>query len=303
MLKIPKIDLQALITNDASTKHDLLAGIQEYGFLIVHNTSLSAVDVTLVTNRYRQFFHLPEAEKAHVSMAKTGSNRGWGASGSGKADPNANPDYKEVFESGYVPSPMHPYAAHSVYAPNQWPKRPADFERVIKYYHAAAMRVAMDVLRAIADALDLDRYYFTDKFSHPMALLRGNYYPARPYWAGDKDFEIAAHTDYGCITLLATYGVGRLEAQSREGHWVSVIAEPGEFIINFGEMLQMWTDGAVRATPHRVRGSDQERISVPLFFNPNYDTNVAPMGSEQRIRAGDHLIKRFEQTYVHLMTA
>ena len=82
---------------------------------------------------------------------------------------------------------------------------------------------------------------------------------------------------------------------------VSVIAEPGEFIINFGEMLQMWTDGAVRATPHRVRGSDQERISVPLFFNPNYDTNVAPLGSATF--TGNYLTKRFEETYVHLMTA
>ena len=118
---IPKIDLQALVAKDAGANHDLLAGIQEYGFLIVHNTSLSAADVVQVTDMYRQFFHLPEAEKAHVSMAKTGSNRGWGASGSEQVDPNANPDYKEVFDSGYVPSPMHPFAAHSVYAPNQWP--------------------------------------------------------------------------------------------------------------------------------------------------------------------------------------
>ena len=67
---IPKIDLQALIANDAGANRDLLAGIQEYGFLIVHNTSLSA-GVCTFTDMYRQFFHLPEAEKAHVSMAKT----------------------------------------------------------------------------------------------------------------------------------------------------------------------------------------------------------------------------------------
>ena len=124
---IPKIDLQALVANDAGANRDLLVGIQEYGFLIVHNTSLSAADVLQVTDMFRQFFHLSEAEKAHISMAKTGSNRGWGASGSEQVDPNANPDYKEVFDSGYVPSPMHPYATHSVYAPNQWPEQPADF--------------------------------------------------------------------------------------------------------------------------------------------------------------------------------
>jgi len=300
---IPKIDLQALIANDPRASRDLLAGIQEHGFLIVRNTSLSAADVVQVTHMYRQFFHLPGSEKERVSMAKTGSNRGWGASGSEQVDPNANPDYKEVFDSGFVPSPMHPYAAHSVYAPNQWPTLPEEFERIIKNYYTAAMRVAMDVLRAIAGVLNLDCDYFTDRFSHPMALLRGNYYPTRPDWAGDKDFGIAAHTDYGCVTLLATDGVGGLEAQSRDGKWVSVVAEPGEFIINFGEMLQMWTDGAVRATPHRVRGSKQDRISVPLFLNPNYDTNVAPLGSGQNIHAGDHLTRRFQETYVHLKSA
>ena len=300
---IPKIDLQALIANDPRASRDLLAGIQEHGFLIVRNTSLSAADVLQVTDMYRQFFHLPGSEKERVSMAKTGSNRGWGASGSEQVDPNANPDYKEVFDSGFVPSPMHPYAAHSVYAINQWPTLPEEFEGIIKNYYTAAMRVAIDVLLAIAGVLNLDRDYFTDRFSHPMALLRGNYYPTRPDWAGDKDFGIAAHTDYGCVTLLATDGVGGLEAQSRDGKWVSVVAEPGEFIINFGEMLQMWTDGAVRATPHRVRGSEQDRISVPLFLNPNYDTNVAPFGSGQNIHAGDHLTRRFQETYVHLKSA
>ena len=70
---------------------------------------------------------MPGSEKKRVSMAKTGSNRGWGASGSEQVDPNANPDYKEVFDSGFVPSPMHPYAAHSVYAINQWPTLPEEF--------------------------------------------------------------------------------------------------------------------------------------------------------------------------------
>ena len=67
-------------------------------------------------------------------------------------------------------------------------------------------------------------------------------------------------------------------------------------------MMEMWTKGRVQATPHRVVGTDAERISVPLFFNPAFDTNVAPIGSGEVIRAGDHLEKRFSETYVHLQT-
>jgi isopenicillin N synthase-like dioxygenase len=297
---IPKIDAQKLIARDAATMDLLQDGIAHYGFLIIHNTDITQDEMTRVIAQYRAFFQLDLSEKSRVDMAKTGFNRGWGALLSEQVDPNANPDYKEVFDCGFDIDPTDPMASLSVYAPNKWPERPKGFATVIGGYYDHAMNVAIEVLRAIADVLGLDTAFFDDKFSKPMALLRGNYYPTRPDWAGDKDFGIAEHTDYGCVTLLGTDGVPGLEAQTISGDWISVNANPGEFIINFGEMLQIWTEGRVRATPHRVRGSNEERISVPLFFNPNYDTNVAPMGADHVILAGDHLTKRFNETYVHL---
>ena len=147
--------------------------------------------------------------------------------------------------------------------------------------------------------LIFDPAFFADKFAKPMALLRGNYYPARPDWAGDKDFGIAAHTDYGCLTLLATDGSPGLEVQTRKSEWVSVNASPGTFIINFGEMLQMWSGGRVVATPHRVIGGDKARISIPFFFNPQHDVNVAPPDLDEVRLAGEHLSRRYDQTYVH----
>lgn len=297
---IPKIDAQKLIARDAATMDLLHDGIAHYGFLIIHNTDITQDEMARVIAQYRAFFQLDPSEKSRVDMAKTGSNRGWGAPLSEQVDPNANPDYKEVFDCGFDIDPTDPMASLSVYAPNKWPERPEGFASVIGGYYDHAMNVAIEILRAIADVLGLDTAFFDDKFSKPMALLRGNYYPTRPDWAGDKDFGIAEHTDYGCVTLLGTDGVPGLEAQTISGDWISVNANPGEFIINFGEMLQIWTEGRVRATPHRVRGSNEERISVPLFFNPNYDTNVAPMGADHVVLAGDHLTKRFNETYVHL---
>jgi isopenicillin N synthase-like dioxygenase len=253
-----------------------------------------------VIDTYRAFFHLPQAEKAVVDMAATGSNRGWGASLSEQVDPAANPDYKEVFDCGVTLAPDDPLSKVQFYAPNRWPDRPEGFRAEIEDYFTAARGVALDLLSGIARAIGEDGDYFADKFARPMALLRGNYYPARPDWAGDNDFGIAAHTDYGCVTLLATDGQPGLEAKMRDGSWVPVQADPGTFVVNFGEMLEMWTGGRVRATLHRVIGGPEERISVPLFFNPAFDTNVAPMGSDRVILAGDHLSKRYNETYVHL---
>ena len=295
---IPRIDAMKLADGDAGSLtalHDAATGV---GFATVYNTALTGARVREVIEVYRGFFKRTDAEKATLDMARTGSNRGWGAAGSEQVDPEANPDFKQFFDIGFEVPDGHPLADNAFYAPNLWPQDGA-FRAVISDYYAEARAVSLDLLRAIARSLGADASYFDAAFETPMALLRGNFYPTRPAWAGERDFGIATHTDYGCLTLLATDGSPGLEVRKRGGGWIPLSAPPGEFIINFGEMLEFWTGGLVKATPHRVVGGENERISVPLFFNPSYDTNVAPEGAEP-IMAGDHLSARFRETYVHL---
>ena len=293
---IPRLDAAALFAGDAASVAEARRGAMEVGFLTVYNTGIPAARVREVLAAYRAFFEQDQAVKASVDMAKTGSNRGWGGPQSEQVDPNANPDYKEVFDIGFeVQGSDLP-----VHAANLWPAQPEGFRATLEGYYAEARALALQLLAAIAGAVGEDPHWFDGAFSQPMALLRGNYYPARPDWAGDKDFGIAAHSDYGCLTLLATDGVPGLEVLTRTGDWIGVTAEPGEFVINFGEMLEMWSGGKVKATLHRVKGSANERISVPLFFNPDPETNVAPLGTGQVIRAFDHLQRRYDETYVHL---
>ncbi|WP_298862655.1 2OG-Fe(II) oxygenase family protein [uncultured Sulfitobacter sp.] len=297
---IPSIDLKALQAGESAALKAMRDAATGVGFATVYNTALGAPRVREVIEMYRAFFKLPEADKQPYSMAGTGANRGWGAAGTEQVDPDANPDYKQYFDSGVVLEAGDPRSAMPVYAPNIWPAKPAAFEAVITGYYEEACGVAMSVLRGVAQSIGAPRDAFDSGFETPMALLRGNYYPQRPDWAGAKDFGIATHTDYGCLTLLATDGSPGLEVRKRGGGWIPVSAEPGTFVINFGEMMEVWTDGLVRATPHRVVGGVNERISVPLFFNPAHDTNVAPLGSGEVVLAGEHLAARFGETYLHL---
>ena len=293
---IPRIDAQALLAGDRAVVEQVRVAAHEVGFLTLHNTPIPVSDIAEVLAAYRSFFTLPAAQKAAVDMARTGSNRGWGAGGSEQVDPDANPDYKQIFDSGFeVAGSDLP-----TYAPNQWPDVPTDFKAVIENYYARALAFSGDVLAAILGGIGEDVGYFRAQFDQPMALLRGNYYPQRPAWAGAKDFGIATHTDYGCLTLLAMDGTPGLEVRGRGGRWIPVSVLVGEFVVNFGEMLEMWTQKRIKATPHRVVGGDVERMSVPLFYNPNAFTNVAPAGSGNVIRAVDHLQKRFDETYLHL---
>ncbi|ASJ70896.1 isopenicillin N synthase family dioxygenase [Granulosicoccus antarcticus] len=306
-MNIPQLDARCLFDSEHPDYQASLAQVrfaaQQVGFMTLTNTSMSSDDVLQVLDMYRRFFKLPADTKAACDMAKTGSNRGWGAPYAEQVDPDANPDFKEVFDSGLELSVDDPLARHTYYAPNRWPDEPADFHSVISGYYQQVTNISLSLLCAIAQAIGEPADYFADKFDKPMALLRGNYYPPRPASAAAKDFGIASHTDYGCLTLLATDGSPGLEVQTRQSGWVSVNASPGTFIINFGEMLQTWSDGKVVATPHRVIGGENERISVPFFFNPRHDVNVAPRGADEKMLAGDHLSARYDQTYVHRQTA
>ena len=61
--------------------------------------------------------------------------------------------------------------------------------------------------------------------------------------------------------------------------WVDAPPLPGSFVCNLGDMLDRMTRGLYRSTPHRVRlnTSGRDRISVPLFFDPNFFSTPAPI--------------------------
>lgn len=303
MTAFEQIDAGALKVGAPEALAAMHRAATETGFAVVTGTRLDADRVRSVLAAYAAFFALPEVEKAAVDMAQSDSNRGWGRSRGEQVSKDANPDFKEVFDCGLELPAGDPRSRLNVHAPNRWPTRPPEFRRVVTAYLEDACDVAMDVLRGLSQALGRPRDAFDRSFDAPMTLLRGNFYPQRPDWAGASDFGIAAHTDYGCLTLLATDGAPGLEVETRSGDWLPLVAPPGEFIINFGEMMEMWTEGTVKATPHRVVGGTRARMSVPLFFNPSYDANVAGPGAEGEIAAGPHLVRRFAETYVHLKEA
>ena len=129
---IPRLDAAALAAGDAEALAQMRVAATEVGFATVYNTGFGAARMRFVLAAYRAFFALPDAVKDQVNMARTGSNRGWGAPKSEQVDPDANPDYKEVFDCGYTLPAGDPRAELSVYAPNHWPELPAGFETVIR---------------------------------------------------------------------------------------------------------------------------------------------------------------------------
>ena len=134
-MDIPEIDARALSRQDGAARSAELAKVRtaavDIGFMTVAGTAVAAAEVTRVLDAYRRFFLLPTELKRCCDMALTGSNRGWGAPGAEQVDPGANPDFKEVFDSGPELDADDPLTALTYYAPNRWPAEPAKTFRVI----------------------------------------------------------------------------------------------------------------------------------------------------------------------------
>ena len=297
---VPKIDYNILCDeNHLNSKLELeklKLAVTCYGFFIIKNHPLNVENIINVFSLYKQFFNQSIEEKNIVNMSNTSSNRGWGGLKAEQVNKNYNPDYKEVFDCGPCINFKHKFEELPYYSKNIWPEQIPLFEQTMMSFYKSCSAISISILNQIEIALNFSSNYFADKFDLPMALLRCNYYPKRPKELSNKDFGIAPHTDYGCLTLLFTDGTPGLEIELPSKKWVKLISQKNEIIVNFGDMLEIWSNKKIRATPHKVIGTRKERFSIPFFFNPQYDTVIS---ENKNILAGEYLSQRYDATYVH----
>jgi isopenicillin N synthase-like dioxygenase len=117
---------------------------------------------------------------------------------------------------------------------------------------------------------------------------------------------IGAHTDYECLTILHATAPG-LEVMNGAGVWVAAPPLPGAFVINIGDLLEIFSNGRFVSTSHRVLPVDVERYSFPLFFCVDYETRVAPLpelssdgARYSELVAGEHLLAQTMQSFRYL---
>ncbi|HEY4975144.1 MAG TPA: 2OG-Fe(II) oxygenase family protein, partial [Steroidobacteraceae bacterium] len=253
----------------------------------------------------RGFFAQPLAEKMRVYIGNSRNHRGY------------VPEGEEVFEAGTVdakeaydcardlpPDDADYLAGNPLLGPNQWPDFP-DFKSAVSAYYEASFQLGRLLLRGFALALDESPERFDAVLTKPPSQLRLIHYPFDPT-AHDKP-GIGAHTDYELFTLLRSTAPG-LEVMNESGAWIDAPPLPDAYVVNIGDMLELWTNGAFVATSHRVRKVPEERYSFPLFFAVDYHTRISPLprlvGPDRPARpgvvAGEHLFAQTANTFRYL---
>src|SRR6476646_5297245 len=167
-------------------------------------------------------------------------------------------------------------------------------------------------MRGFALGLGLPENYFAvHGTSNPLLLLRFFNYPTQPAPADlPVQWGVGEHTDYGLLTLLWQDDVGGLHVRAGDG-WFDAPPIPNTFVCNVGDMLDRMTGGRYRSVPHRVNvnTSGRDRLSIPLFFDPDFDTMIEPVpgagpGQDDSGRRWDGAnLQSFHGTYGEYVTA
>jgi isopenicillin N synthase-like dioxygenase len=309
MIDIPVIDISPFL--DGSSPDTVAAAVdaacRDSGFFVItgHGVEQSVIDET--RNTALEFFRLPTEEKMLLADHPYSPFQAERLSYSrGEATP---PDLKEGFSVSQPDPERDPFKnlpqAAAFARRNIFPSAPDHFEAISIRYYALVEALSAQLQEIFAIALGLPREHFERNSDHHFSSLRYVYYPAPKELAVPGQLRAGAHTDYGDFTLVnIEERAGGLEVLAPDGSWITVPVIPDGFVVNIGDLMEVWTNERWVSTTHRVvvpeeeRFSESERLSLVFFHEPNWDTDVTALptcvdelhpAKFEKVSAGEHL--------------
>lgn len=253
----------------------------DIGFFYLAGHGIPAEELDEALARGRAFFTLPLAEKEKLSFRNGVGRFGYFSLG-GASEYGAAGDLKERFSLTRERVPGEPETGDFGAGRSQWPDEALlpGFRGFFAAHIAARARVTRALAQAFALSLDLPQEYFDASFTHLGCVLMFNSYPKieRAAAAGGAQarWSFSPHTDYGAFTLLLQDSLGGLEVRNAAGAWIEARPLAGAFVVNIGDMFQMWTNDLYKSSLHRVMNfTEGARISIPLFTYPHGTTEIS----------------------------
>jgi isopenicillin N synthase-like dioxygenase len=276
---IPLLDLRRFDTDAAQRTAflaELRAAARDIGFFYLSGHGVEPDLLRELIELSRRFFALPEADKLAIEMVNSPHFRGYNRVAWERT--RGAPDWREQIDIGAertaLPREPGGPAWARLQGPNQWPAVLPALRPAVVRWQSASIEVLSRLLRAFALSLgqseDALEPLYRDEPHHLAKLIR---YPGRD--TTDSEQGVGAHKDAGLLTLLLQDTQGGLQVQTADG-WIDVTPRPGTFVVNIGELLELASDGYLRATFHRVIAppAGVERISVAFFLGARLDATV-----------------------------
>jgi isopenicillin N synthase-like dioxygenase len=276
METVPVISIQSLM--DRETLAALDSACRKWGFFQVVDHGVSTAVIDNLRDGMQRFFEQPTASKR--AILRTAENP-WGYFDQELTKNTL--DWKEVFD--YGPAEMPEDGSAPVMVP-QWPRLVPGFRQAVLDYYRDCEALGFRILQAVAVNLGMPADSL-DGFFRPQhtSFIRLNHYPACPAPASPADataptdgyLGVNHHTDAGALTMLLQMDEPGLEV-FHEGSWHLVEPRSDAFVINLGDIVQVWSNDRYHAALHRVTtNATRDRYSAPFFLNPAYNADYAPL--------------------------
>ncbi|KAF9436968.1 hypothetical protein BGZ76_002419 [Entomortierella beljakovae] len=316
---IPVIDFGLFTTDPKECSRQIGEASKNIGFFYLKNHGVPQDLINGMFDRSEQYFRQPVEEKSKFRIQR--NNVGYSGLMSEKLDPDhqTQGDLKEAFN----------VCKHSLddESTTHFAMGDKSEQGKVGTFFKDLHKLARDIMQCFAIALEVPEKdggsHFFDKShewdAHSGTTLRFLHYPKQ---SGDPHTPLAgSHTDYGSITLLMQKDIAGLEVQatriSKDVPWVAAPVIPDTILINIGDHLQMWTNGLLKSTMHRVMYNPQQldnsRYSIACFIHANDDTKLAPISSRlitqemreegvefeegRNMTAGEYLKWRLDRSY------
>lgn len=298
----PDLVVPALSLNDwmVAAQHDndaaKLAFAKRMDFAFGHYGFAAIVDhgiaPEILENAYaaaEAFFVQSTEEKAKWIVPGALGQRGYTPDGE-TAKGASVPDYKEFVQIGRADNPTS--------------KKLPQFLTSMTALMASFDRIGDALLSALSLFETGNERLLPEAVINGRSILRAIHYPPLDASVPAFSERAAAHEDINLITLLLsartmgpkteatgqglqlkvpTNGKRAEVAAANQLEWVNAIVPKDALIINVGEMLERWTNGAWRATTHRVinplPGHPERlvsRLSMPFFVHPRPEFSLTP---------------------------
>ena len=277
---LPVLDLSLLEGTVAQRQgffEELRNAARDVGFFYLTGHGIDSELLSQVQQHSRQFFALPDADKAAVGMINSPHFRGYNRAASEIT--RGKPDLREQFDLGaereVLPTdPNSPFWAR-LQGPNQWPEALPELKPLLLEWQQAMTAMSLRLLRAFAQALSLPEHAFDQLYGDtPNEHIKLIRYPGQAADASNQG--VGAHKDSGFLSFLLQDQQAGLQVEVEEGRWIDALPRANTLVVNIGELLELATNGYLRATVHRVVSPAQgsERLSIAFFLGARLDAVV-----------------------------
>ena len=174
------------------------------------------------------------------------------------------------------------------FGPNIFPEEIPEIKKITPDCLSFFKKISGIIRNYILEDLKTKNYFLASKnfFNRSVDTLRVlNYNISNRSKDNFFTTPLIKHKDPGLFTCIHTNKSGLEFYNSEIKKWQPILVNQDQLIVIWGQFLEMITNGKYKASLHRVKKIQENKMSLCFFHNPNYDA-TSKQSSENTTIAG-----------------